>query len=107
VLFSDIFSIIMLSDTLFSRSEGNIPHNSTVLSKCQAFCMYKWFPNELLNKFKKLKIQLPVMKVSQDLLGLKLLFCFTIFLLGQSLFVPGKELFSFPLLSLRSKLWNY
>lgn len=64
--------------------------------------MYKWFPNELLNKFRKIMIQLLVMKVPQNSLGLKLLLCLTIFLLGQSLFVPEKELFFF-LPSLRSK----
>lgn len=42
--------------------------------------MYKWFPNELLNKFRKIKIQLLVMKVPQNSLGLKLLLCLTIFL---------------------------
>lgn len=51
--------------------------------------MCKWFPNALLKKFKKFKIQLPVMKVPQDSLYLKLLLYFTIFLLGQSLFVPA------------------
>lgn len=65
--------------------------------------MYKWFPNELLNKFRKIKIQLLVMKVPQNSLGLKLLLCLTIFLHGQLLFVPEKELLFFFLPSLRSK----
>lgn len=48
--------------------------------------MYTWFPNELLNKCKRCKIQLAVMKVPQVLWGLKLLLHFTDSLLGQALF---------------------